>query len=470
MPMVQHRDHCSSNTEVGAERSGLLAGSAIADITPAMGIQIEGDIGRLRPVEEIRDPLFARALVLESAGWRCCILSLDLCWVSTDLTQQIRREASQRFGIPPEAVMVHAVQNHAAPGLGAYLLSERYPLPDELWFVRGGDKRYDEVAVPAIVAAIGDACGKLQPVTLKVGRGVDGRVAFNRRFVMRDGTVKTHPQTCDPGILYCEGPIDPEVSVMTLEGKEHAIAALLHHTCHPTHGYPERWISAGWPGALAGMMDDRLGPGCVSLVLNGACGNIHHANHLDRMQRDDYVEMARKLTETASEALTRMEQLGRTTLRALSRSVSIPRRKLPPDEIAAAKSLLAQHPEPMWLDDDKTAISWDWVYAHALMDLATTRDPTCGYEVQAIRIGDVAVLALDGEPFVEAQLAIKLSSPARYTLVAHMCNGAEGQYVPTREAFERGGYETRWSQLVPEALETIQCQAGKLLAELFTER
>jgi len=474
--MAHANDNRKSEAKVGAEMPALFAGSAIADITPAMGIQIDGDIGRLRPVEEIRDPLFARALVLESDGRRCCLLSLDLCGVSTELTQRIRREASQRFGIGSDAVMVHAVQNHAAPALSVsdYMLSEGFPLPDELWFLRGGDKRYDEGAVRDILAAIGQACEALQPVRLRAARGVDGRVAFNRRFVMRDGTVTTHPRTCDPDILYCEGPIDPEVSLVTLEGKEHTVAALLHHTCHPCHGYPERWISAGWPGAWARMMDKQLGPGCVSLVLNGACGNIHHANHLDRTQRDDYTEMARKLTETACEALTRMEEPDRTALRAVSRSVSIPRRKLAPDEVAAAKALLAEHPKPMWLDAERTAIEWDWVYALALVDLAATceREPDYSYEVQVIRIGDVAVLALDGEPFVEAQLAIKLSSPAKYTLVAHNSNGSAG-YVPTREAFARGGYETRtatWSQLVTEALDMIQCEALKLISGLFPER
>jgi len=74
-----------------------------------------------------------------------------------------------------------------------------------------------------------------------------------------------------------------------------------------------------------------------------------------------------------------------------------------------------------------------------------------------------------GEPFVEAQLRIKLESPAPYTFVAHFCNGYVG-YVPTLDAFSRGGYETRtanWSKLQPEALETIVNSAIELLEKLF---
>jgi len=34
---------------------------------------------------------------------------------------------------------------------------------------------------------------------------------------MRDGSAKTHPGNCDPNILYCEGPIDPEAALLCFE-------------------------------------------------------------------------------------------------------------------------------------------------------------------------------------------------------------------------------------------------------------
>ena len=45
-------------------------GAAWADITPAPGTQLAGDIGRRRPLEEVRMPLKARALVIEHKGQR----------------------------------------------------------------------------------------------------------------------------------------------------------------------------------------------------------------------------------------------------------------------------------------------------------------------------------------------------------------------------------------------------------------
>ncbi|MDP7130613.1 MAG: hypothetical protein QF437_09000, partial [Planctomycetota bacterium] len=89
---------------------------------------------------------------------------------------------------------------------------------------------------------------------------------------------------------------------------------------------------------------------------------------------------------------------------------------------------------------------------------------TFEYEVQAVRIGDVAILVLTGEPFVEGQLEIKRRSPAARTYVAHMSNGYSG-YIPTPQAIEGGGYETdvcMGSKLAPEALSMIVDESVKV--------
>ena len=67
----------------------LKAGASQIDITPPMGTQIAGDIGRRRPVEEVRDPLFAHAIVLETDERKICLLPLDLTVVATSWVTQI---------------------------------------------------------------------------------------------------------------------------------------------------------------------------------------------------------------------------------------------------------------------------------------------------------------------------------------------------------------------------------------------
>ena len=256
------------------------AGAAKVDITPKKGIQLAGDIGRLRPVEEILDPLFAKALVVEHSGKRACFVQMDLTIITRRFSDKIKADVRKKFGLSPESIMLHATQTHSTPSLGHECISEEYKgLPPELWYLRGGDERYFPVAVKGIIGAIGKALANLQPVTIMVGRGVDGRVAFNRRFIMRDRKAKTHPGNCNPNVLYTEGPIDPEVGVILFANiKGERIAALLHHTCHPVHGYNNRKVTAGWPGVWATNIQKLLGQNCISLVINGFCGNMpaHH--------------------------------------------------------------------------------------------------------------------------------------------------------------------------------------------------
>ena len=116
-------------------------------------------------------------------------------------------------------------------------------------------------------------------------------------------------------------------------------------------------------------------------------------------------------------------------------------------------------------------MTWDWVYAASRLDLAVhiDRDPFFDYYIQVFRLGNIGILAVPGEPFVEEQLRIKLESPAHFTFCAHMSNGYVG-YIPTEEAFRRGGYETRignGSKLVPEALRRIGNTSLDLLKEVF---
>ena len=60
---------------------------------------------------------------------------------------------------------------------------------------------------------------------------------------------------------------------------------------------------------------------------------------------------------------------------------------------------------------------------------------------QAIRVGDMAISALPGEPFCQTGLNIKAKSPFKMTMTVGMANDYAG-YLPTEEAHGLGGYET----------------------------
>jgi hypothetical protein len=216
-------------------------------------------------------------------------------------------------------------------------------------------------------------------------------------------------------------------------------------------------------------MQENLGG--VAPVINGCCGNIAPINHIDPNWSSTHYEMADQLTETAMKVVANAKPIDALPLKWEQKKLRLPLRMLTSDVIENAQKIIDEYPTPNFTNEEKTRVDWDWIYAAATLDLKDTqdKDPFCDYEIQAFRVGDFALVTVMGEAFVEAQLQIKLESPAPYTYVAHLCNGYGG-YVPTAEAMKRGGYETRtanWSKFEPDALETITREAIEMLKRLW---
>ena len=113
--------------------------------------------------------------------------------------------------------------------------------------------------------------------------------------------------------------------------------------------------------------------------------------------------MGEKLTETTREIVTRIEFDEAGVLDWRSEIFPIPWRDIEPSVFEEARLLLEKHPTPIWLDEARTCVSWDWVYAVSLVDLEKQmrHAPHFEYEIQGFRIGEAAIVSLPGEPFVE---------------------------------------------------------------------
>ena len=64
--------------------------------------------------------------------------------------------------------------------------------------------------------------------------------------------------------------------------------------------------------------------------------------------------------------------------------------------------------------------------------------------VIGVRIGNVAIIGLPGEPFTGVGLEVKKTEGWDVILPTCNTNGAEG-YFPMMDAYEQGGYESRSS-------------------------
>jgi hypothetical protein len=452
----------------------LQVGVAETTINPRLGMQIDGNIGAYRPAQAVLNDLYARAIVFQKGDTRFLLLSLDLLAITKEWSDAIRDFAANELGFDRDAVAVHVVQNHSSPSMGHIMLTDFLEAARKYPWIRGSDPEYGPLAMAKIKPMIRRAVETVQPVRLICSSALESRVSFNRRMAMRDGTSEHGFGNRGPqDALYREGPSDPEVGVALFTTQElKTVAVLLHHTCHPVHWNPHHAIHGDWPGAWAEEVRRRLIPSAIPLVLNGCCGNVMHVDWMDPRREDTPQSMARLLTDDVQAALAApyFEEndpvLAYKTIR-----FGIPFRKFPDGTFEAAHKLIAEHPEPMWTDASRTRFEWSWQFAASLLDMerlfAAQRE--FEYEIQALRLGCLAILVLPGEPFVEAQLEIKQRSPAKRTFVAHMSNRYVG-YIPTPDAIRRGGYETTpstGSKLAPEALQMITDRSVGLLKELY---
>ncbi len=83
-------------------------------------------------------------------------------------------------------------------------------------------------------------------------------------------------------------------------------------------------------------------------------------------------------------------------------------------------------------------------------------------EIQALRVGETAIVGLPGEIFVEIGLEIKQRSPFPRTLVGELANDNPG-YIPTPKAFEEGSYEVYTTPASPETAPSMIESALQLL-------
>ena len=406
----------------------VLAGFAEGDITPVPGAR---KIGWLVDIvsEAVLDPLYARIAIFQSGDCRVAFITLDALCVRWTHACDMRRRIAREHGFPGDNIMVAATHNHAG---GAVANVGDVPR----------DEAYVESATMSVVDAFGRALAGLREVEIGCASVPEWRLAFNRRVIMRDGTVRTHGTFDDPDALCLEGPIDPEVAVLAARSTDGTpVGCIVNFACHPTHHGGETGLSAGFPGVLADQMRRRDWP--VTVFLNGASGNLSVADPARSSEQVGMEEAGQRLASDAEEAITKMRFVTDVPVRSLATRVDLPCRNVTEDEIHG-KARGAQR----FCND--TGV-YDRLMPSLVQRIKQRKVQPA--EVQVVSVGELDVVGIPAEYFVEHALRIKEELHPSRTLVVSHANGMVG-YVPTRHAFKRGGYETtfaHWSRLAPEA-------------------
>ena len=368
----------------------LRAGVARVEITPPIGFPMGGYAARSGPSTGIHDPLYATALLLKTDEVTVAIISCDLLSFPSERVVSLARD--RRLA---DHVLIAATHTHSGPITWE---DKSWPRADRSWFTETEDK---------ILRAIEAASQEMFPARLSAGFG-DIYLAHNRRKVGADGKVTMLWRNAERAAT---SPIDPSLGVIRVDdqsGKPRAV--VVNYACHAVVLGPDnRSISAEYPGYLARRLEREL-PGALCLFVQGGAGDINP--YLDEQP-------------VAENGFGEAEKMG-NALAAFTIELS---RKLKPRDIVNPQLL-------------------------AVAEVVSFRDRwSAGKSIRAglttvLINGQIAIVTMPGEPFVDLQIALRDKSEVPNTFLFGYTFSGGGEwigYVPTIRAASEGGYGAGYS-------------------------
>jgi hypothetical protein len=397
----------------------FFAGASEVEITPTVGLYMDGYIARTTPSIGVHDPLMAQVLVLESEGQRAAVVALDVLAVSKDFADLLRADLADLLRTAPDAVFICASHTHAGPaGL-------------QNWFPIGDAPQLDQNLITFIRQRVADAAiealNRLSPVQVSGSAG----------DVVGIGGDRNQPDTL----------VDTQVAALRFARPDGETSAVLfHYACHPTvMGADNCLYSADFPGAARQKIHEQY-PNAICFYLNGAAGNIS-TRFFRRAQTFTEVERLGALLAERVLALLVNAQPITPYLTWASASCYLPVRSFPQ----------ARHLEATGnarLDTVKS----EGAQIEAQLRQAFAARPAVTAALAGLAIGEWMLLTVPGEAFTDLALSLRAQTPR--TLVVGYTNDYLG-YFPTDTAIAAATYEALSSP--------YDARAHRLLQTVLTE-
>jgi len=421
-------------TSADVKEKVFTAGAATSNITPPLGSPVAG-AGSIVPTHNVHDELHARALVLDDGTTRIALVICDSSGVSKSICDQAREHIAATGLIPPENVMISATHTHSGPNANA--------------------KNYRDFLALRIADSVQRAISNLKPAKIGWGGVDDPSELFNRRWYVDEPAllknpfggmdkVRTNPPLGSKALLKPAGPIDPEISFVSVQSLDgNPIALLANYSLHYVGGVAKGEISADYFAVFARRIGELLGakpefPHFVGIMSNGTSGDVNNSDR--RIKKPNLAayekinSVGEKIAQRVAEAHREIKFQDWVPLGASGRTLSLKVRKPDEEMLRYAREVMI-HPE-----DTAKYPRYALKYAVYADRFSKGADETSAL-VQAFRIGDLGIAAIPFEVFTETGLHIKKESPFADTFTIELANGAGG-YLPTPAQHKLGGYET----------------------------
>ncbi len=415
-------------------------GFAKEDITPKYGISLCGYFNP-RPNKGALDRLSVKAAAFRCGKETAAIVSFDLCMVDSPLvarfTEGLKKAGSKLAG----KTLFCAIHTHTGPYVSYCFDNENI------------NAEYVDDLVKRTVSAVCRAEADLAPAELESTVTECSTLAFNRRYVMKNGKILTNPGKLNPDIVRPEGPIDPLIPLLAVRrnGKLQLLIANISNHSDTTGG---DLVSADWPGRMEAEIQRGLGEDVPVITIIAPQGNINHFNVKTDVSQTSYDEAKRIGRGYAAVILSSLYQLRPAdcgSLKVFSREFEAPYMKVTDSEYAEAKRVYEANRNAV-MEAGRDFTSEDIAKCHPFVlkffaeRLMNCRDHAIpGKRIEqmlAIQFGrGIGIIGIPAEPFVELGMAVRKQSRFPMTMLAALAMGEIG-YVGMPGNYGNGGYET----------------------------
>jgi len=410
------------------------AGAHAIDITPTNFPVLVNAMFTERTASKAVDPLHARCLVLDDGTNRIAIAVVDTCMMTRDLIDEAKELARRETGIPIDRMLVSATHTHSAPSAMACLGSR-------------ADTNYARFLPGRIAEGIARATRNLAPARIGWTVVQDSEHTHNRRWIRRPDRLLTdpfgvqnvrahmHPGHESPDAIGPSGPVDPDLSIVSIQSLDGKPMALLAN--YSMHYYESPLLSADYYGRFASKMARLLGaedrvPAFVGIMSQGTSGDLMWMDYAQPRKDIGYDAYAEAMAREVHEACAAIQYQDWVPLVMREAKLNLSFRVPDAERLAWARKIAAElggrlprtQPEIYALEQ---------IYLH--------ERPAAELKLQALRIGALGIAAIPNEVFAITGLKIKAQSPLQPTFNIELANGAEG-YIPPPEQHKLGGYTT----------------------------
>lgn len=413
----------------------LKAGAAAIDISPTTPTSIIAGGFLEGQATKLTDPLFVRAIVLDDQRTKIALVVVDTCMMTQDLIDEAKAIASKKCGIEVDHMMVSATHTHSAPAAMSCLGTRQ-------------DKAYAAMLPGKIAESICAADAKRQPAKIGWASIDDWEHTHNRRWIRKPerkvedpfgeatGRANMHPGHLSADVIGPSGPVDPGLSVISVQTKEGTPLAVLAN--YSQHYFGAKAISADYYGhfskyiaKLLKQPGDGNGP-FVCAMSQGTSGDLMWMDYGSPAKSPGLERYAEAVAMYAEKALKEVVYHDHVPLGIVEKRLTLGYRTPSEARLAWARPIAAK------IENDLPK-SLPEVYAREATILHERQKTEI--KLQAIRIGDLTISTLPNEVYALTGLKLKGRSPFAAHFNIELANGAEG-YIPTPEQHVLGGYTT----------------------------